>query len=43
MPKEITENILHKIYTEKGAVIGIWLVLSTLELRSLDTGFLATS
>ena len=26
-PKKITEDILHKVYIEKGAIIGIWLVL----------------
>ena len=36
----MTEDILHKIYTEKGAIIGIWLVLSTVEVRKefTDTG-----
>ena len=34
VPKKITEDALYKIYTEKGAIIGI-LVLSTLEVRSL--------
>ena len=29
----MTEDILHKIYTEKGAITGIWLVLSTAEVR----------
>ena len=31
--KKTTEDILHKIYTEKGAITGIWLVLSTVEVR----------
>ena len=31
--KKITEDILHKIYTEKGAITGA-LVLSTVEMRS---------
>ena len=31
--KKITEDILHKIYTEKGAITSIWLVLSTVEVR----------
>ena len=30
--KKITEDILHKIYTEKGAITGA-LVLSTVEMR----------
>ena len=34
--KKITEDILHKIYTEKGAIISIWLVLSILEVKSLQ-------
>ena len=34
LPKKITEGILHKIYTEKGVIIGILLVLSILEVRS---------
>ena len=33
--KKITEDILHKIYTEKGAVIGIWLVLFTVEVENI--------
>ena len=37
--KKITEDILHKIYTEKGAITGIWLVLSTVEVRKEFTGF----
>ena len=31
--KKITEDILHKTYTEKGAITGIWSVLSTAEVR----------
>ena len=31
--KKITEEILHKIYTEKGEITGIWLVLPTIEVR----------
>ena len=42
--KKITEDISHKDYTEKGAITGIWLVLSTLEVRKEFTGFqVATS
>ena len=39
--KKITEDILHNIYKEKGVIIGILLVLSTLEVRKgfIDTGF----
>ena len=43
---KITEGILHKIYKEKGVIIGILLVLSTVEVRKefTDTGFrVATS
>ena len=29
----MTEEILHKIYTEKGEITGIWLVLPTIEVR----------
>ena len=43
IPKKITEDILHKIYTEKGVIIGIWLVLFALEVRFTDTGFPAIS
>ena len=40
----MTEDILHKIYTEKGAIIGIWLVISTMGVRKEFTGFqVATS
>ena len=31
--KKITEDILHKTYTEKGAITGIWSVLSTAKVR----------
>ena len=31
--KKITEDILHKTYTEKGAITGIWSVLFTAEVR----------
>ena len=31
--KKITEDILHKICTEEGAIIGIWLVLSTVKVE----------
>ena len=37
--KKITEDILHKIYTEEGAITGLRLVLSTLEARKGFTGF----
>ena len=30
--KTITEDILHNIYTGKGAITSIWLVLSTVEV-----------
>ena len=30
---KITEDILHKIYTEKSPITDIWLVLSTAEVR----------
>ena len=43
IPKKITEDILHKIYTEKGVIIGIWLVLFAPEVRFTDTGFPAIS
>ena len=35
----MTEDILHKIYTEKGAITDIGLVLSTLEAKKEFTGF----
>ena len=35
----MTEDILHKTYSEKGAIIGISLVLSTLEMRKEFTVF----
>ena len=31
--KKITEDILHKTYTEEGAITDIWSVLSTAEMR----------
>ena len=37
--KKITADILHKIYIEKGAITGIWLVLSIVEMRKEFTGF----
>ena len=37
--KKITEDIVNKIYTEKGTITGIWLVLSTAEVRKEFTGF----
>ena len=37
--KKITEEILRKMYTEKGAITGIWLVLSTVEVKKEFTGF----
>ena len=37
--EKITEDILNKIYTEKGTITGIWLVLSTVEVRKEFTGF----
>ena len=37
--KKITEDILNEIYTEKGTITGIWLVLSTVEVRKEFTGF----
>ena len=37
--KKTTEDILNKIYTEKGTVTDIWLVLSTVEVRKKFTGF----
>ena len=40
--KKITEDILHKIYTEKGAVIMISFIHSESE-KFTDTGFLGTS
>ena len=42
--KKITEDILHKIYTDKGVITGIWIVLFTVEVRKKFTGFqVATS
>ena len=42
--KKITEDILHKIYTEKGAIIGQSLVFSSVEVRKEFTCFhVATS
>ena len=35
----MTEDILNEIYTEKGIITGIWLVLSTVEVRKEFTGF----
>ena len=37
--KKTTEDILNKIYIEKGTITGIWLVLSTVEVRKEFTGF----
>ena len=37
--KKITEDILNEIYTEKGTITGIWLVLSTAEVRKEFKGF----
>ena len=37
--KKITENNVNKIYTEKGKITGIWLVLTTVEVRKEFTGF----
>ena len=37
-PKK-SQNVLNKIYTEKGTTTGIWLVLSTGEVRKEFTGF----
>ena len=37
--KKITEDVLNKMYTEKGTITGIWLVLSTVEVRKESTGF----
>ena len=34
-----TQGILNKIYTEEGSITGIWLVLSTVEVRKEFTGF----
>ena len=31
--QRITEDILHNIYTEKGAISDIWLVLSTVDVK----------
>ena len=36
--EKITEDILNKIYTEKGTITGIWLVLSTEEVGKEFTG-----
>ena len=42
--QKITEHILHKIYTEKGAITDIWLFLSTVEVRKEFADFqVATS
>ena len=42
--KKITEDVLHKIYTEKGAIPGICLGFSTVEVRKEFTYFqMATS
>ena len=37
-PKK-SQDILNKIYTEKGTITGIWLVLSTVEVRKEFTDF----
>ena len=37
--ERITEDILNKIYTEKGTITGTWLVLSTVEVRKELAGF----
>ena len=37
--KKITEDILNEIYTEKGTITDIWLVLSTAEVRKEFKGF----
>ena len=37
--KKITEDILHKTYTEKGAITGIRSVLSTAEVRKSGNKF----
>ena len=37
--KKTTEDILNKVYTEKGTITGIWLVLFTVEVRIEFTGF----
>ena len=37
--KKTTEDIFNKIYTEKCTITGIWLVLSTVEVRKEFTGF----
>ena len=34
--KKITNDILQKTYTEKGAITGLWLVLFTAEVRKSD-------
>ena len=36
---KIAEDILNKISTEKDIITGIWLVLSTVEVRKKFTGF----
>ena len=41
--KKITEDILHKIYTRKGGIIGIWLVLSTVEVKKKFSFQVATN
>ena len=33
-----SQDILNKIYTEKGTITGIWLVLSTVKVRKEFTG-----
>ena len=37
--KKITEDILNKIYIEKGIITSIWLFLFTVEVRKEFTGF----
>ena len=37
MQLKITEDILHKTYTEKGAITGILLVLSPAEVRKIGS------
>ena len=37
--KKIVEDILNKIYTEKGTVTDIWLALSTVEVIKEFTSF----
>ena len=41
--RKFTEDILHKIYAEKGAITGIRLVLSSVEVRKEFTGFQMTT